>query len=195
MSSLDEELIARYERRELRVAAIVGFYKREIVAAPSECKTVVDIGCGKASVDIALCASLPIETLHLIDGETDALGTKMNRFSETAPVPWRSAGAGAQRVSTFEFPVEIKTWPPDPGLTLPCDYIVSLLAWCHHFPAETYIDFAKRSLRPGGRIVVDCREKFRSYEAMCQHFTPIDRIGAGRKRIRWLFENSGPAPQ
>lgn len=188
MTAPDDDLLTVFERRELKLAAIIGFYKREVAAAPEVCKTVVDIGCGKAGIDIALCAALQIEKVHLIDGTAEDIGPAQNRFSQQAPQPWRNVSAGVKRLAEFGFGDMTKAWPPDHTLSLPCDLIVSLLSWGHHYPVETYLGFARRSLRRGGRIVVDCRDRADSYEVLSRHFRPVARIGCSNKRTRWVFE-------
>lgn len=87
--------------------------------------------------------------------------------------------------------VPVRTWPPDPGLTIPCELIYSNCSWGHHYPIETYLDLARRSLRAGGVLIVDLRrgEKAEHGERVLgDHFGRLGTIESpGKKYLRTVW--------
>ena len=120
---------------------------------PQRFDSILDIGCGGAWIDVFIANNHGLKTVHLMDGVT--AGPKRRGYGE-AGLPWRSVSSGMARVFQ-NAAVGVIGHGPDPSLTIPVDVIISLKSWCHHYPAQHYLPLAKRSLKPGGILVVDVR--------------------------------------
>lgn len=128
---------------------------------PAECKAFLDIGCGSGRVAEHLCrhyGGKPI--VHLLDGDqrVEPVGKEQVGF-ETSTHPWNDRSVAIKHVQSY-FPLAtVVGHPPDPDLTIPVDLIVSTLSWGHHYGVDRYLGLALRSLRPGGRLILDVRSE------------------------------------
>ena len=121
---------------------------------PERFDSILDIGCGPAWVNVWIANERGLKTVHLMDGERE--GQPKTHGYHRATYPWWTVHAGAKRVRE-RTRAEVKTHAPDPTLIIPVDVIISLKSWCHHYPAEHYLNLARRSLKIGGRLIVDIR--------------------------------------
>lgn len=152
--------------------------------------TILDIGCGLAGIDALAARHGLAREFHLLDG--DGTGPKVQGFSSYAPAPWNDVRIGAEVVATNAPPgVEIRTHAADPTLTIPADVILSLRAWGHHFPVSVYAGLARRSLRPGGRIIMDIRRGSGGIADMAEAgFAIYSHIpDPSAKCDRWVFRS------
>jgi hypothetical protein len=136
--------------------------ERLVPFLPARVSSILDIGCGNHPlIDIWLSRyySNPL-TIHLIDGDKQIRprGKEQVNFRQQT-IPWRDRNAAIAMLHREVAGCAVYGHPPDPGLTIPCDLIVSRRSWGHHYPISTYIDLADRSLREGGRIIVDIRNE------------------------------------
>lgn len=146
-----------------------------------EVKAFLDIGCGLGVVAMWVAHHYPCATAHLIEGTSD--GEKFSYRPDGKP--WadvkQALGLWARHCPSRA----VNAWPPDPGLTIPCELIYSICSWGHHYAIETYLDLVRRSLRAGGRLIIDLRagrvgEQGR--EALAKYFRFATDIQVGKKK-------------
>lgn len=157
---------------------------------------IVSIGTGMGGVELMLtrCYVQADQHPHLMivdktaEGEVRAgFGTKMTPFSNTYT-------AHEFLVSNGLEDEDIAIREPNPAAYYgECDVLVSFLSWCHHYPAATYGAFASRTVRPGGRLIVDVRKNTGGAVALEEYgFTQVGQIqlnGINRaKSNRLVFE-------
>ncbi len=135
---------------------------------PVHCENILDIGCGMAGIDLFLylhyCRNV---RLQLMDGtgDTDVKFGFNSRLS-----PYNHMGITRKFLLMNQVAAgHIHLHPIDPNTTIPCDLIISLLSWGFHYPASTYCDLAKRSLKSGGILVLDIR-KGTDYDCLQDNF-------------------------
>ena len=156
---------------------------------PAAVSDFLDIGCGTGAIAMWVARHYqPSVTAHLIDGDTD----HPPQAWRTDGVPWRDVRVALQGFAKHCPCIAVKGWPPDPLLTIPCELIYSTCSWGHHYPIETYLGLAVRSLAPGGTLIVDLRVGERAEHGqavLALHFERIGTIDApGKKYLRtvWL---------
>ena len=120
---------------------------------PEACADFLDIGCGTGAIAMWVARHYRAATAHLIDGDTD----RPPQSWRTDGVPWRDVRVALQGFAKHCPGIRVRGWAPDPGLTIPCELIYSNCSWGHHYPIETYLDLADRSLKRGGTLIVDLR--------------------------------------
>jgi SAM-dependent methyltransferase len=125
---------------------------------PSKIDSILDIGCGLGSVNILLAQDwLYLREINIIDG--DGTVDKRTSFSEDTQA-WSDRKLARDFIkSNVSYRCNVLDHPPDPSLTIHADLIISLKSWGHHYPVSVYLDLVKRSLLPGGRIVMDIRRR------------------------------------
>lgn len=127
-------------------------------------RSLVDIGSGLAVIDIFFGRNGSITNIHLLDG--DGTEKKINGFHAVTPA-WYSVDIGFEVVrSNVSEGVLVHKHYAHPSVEVSVDLIISTRAWGHHFPINTYLDLAKRSLNGGGCIIVDIRRKSDGYNEM-----------------------------
>ncbi len=155
---------------------------------PRNTLSVLDIGCGLGSVNILIARKKDVENINIIEGE----GTENKRTSFHDNIK-----AWADRELARDFiqanvpgKCAVVPYPPDPELTILADLIISFKSWGHHYPVGIYIDLVKRSLKPGGRVVMDIRKgRGDGLKAMQENgFRPIGRTYESPKCERTVFE-------
>ena len=125
---------------------------------PEVATDILDIGCGFPRIDVWLARHYGGGVnLHLMDGDKDNRHLKGAGFHQYATKPYKSRHIAAKYLRKELPDCGVYDYPPDQRLTIPCDLIISRRAWGHHFPVATYLPLAERSLRPGGRIILDIR--------------------------------------
>lgn len=146
-----------HDTPELRLREVAAEREaRQFVDAirPTRPISILDIGCGIALTSLLMTRMTPVTELVLMDGEG---GEKLNSFHNSTR-PWSSLirlAAVAQAVSQAGMYMIV---PAYAGATYPCDVIMSLLSWGHHYPVGTYAALAARSLPEGGKLIIDLRK-------------------------------------
>lgn len=116
-------------------------------------RSILDIGCGLAMVPVILAQRSGIKTIHLMDG--DGTGEKFADYREIGQ-PWNDVQTGVDLVrANVPWGVEVIGHQADPAVTIPVDLIVSFKSWGLHYPVETYMGLAARSLREPDVLVID----------------------------------------
>lgn len=119
-------------------------------------QSMLDIGCGIGLSSLMIAKYSNMNYLGLLDG--DGSGELFSDYRESA-LAWndvRIAGFLARANLPESCKVETFTQTDHP-VTIPVDMIVSFKSWGTHYPVETYLPLAARSLQSGGLIVLDLR--------------------------------------
>ena len=115
---------------------------------PSECSSILDIGCGMAGIDVLLARRYPHAQLHLLDGDGDE--SNFRGGMKPSMLPFNSRGAADQLLAANG--VTKQVWHDIGTQDLKADLVISLLSWGWHYPLETYRVRAKTT-------IADVREK------------------------------------
>lgn len=145
--------------REALHARVKADYEAMKPWLPRGVSDILDIGCGYPLIDTWLARHYGEGvTVHLMDGEARIRpkGKEQVGFQKNTK-PWKSRHAAVEFMRQEVPECRVHGHAADPSLTIPCDLIISRRAWGHHFPVAIYADLAARSLRKGGRIILDVR--------------------------------------
>ena len=115
---------------------------------PAKVSSVLDIGCGLAGVNVLIAKATGCKKINLIDG--DGTGPRKMGFVENTP-PWFDVNIGAEFVRKNTSGVAVKAFHQSEK-SIPCDLLISLKSWAHHYSAETYMALAVASLRKKGEL-------------------------------------------
>ncbi len=151
---------------------------------PDDLSSVLDIGCGHAIIDVYLAGRYPEATFHLLDAAAHVPHDGKNQVGyNEKTIPWKDRHVG-MAVMAHQFPgVAVLGHEPDPSKTIPCDLVVSLRSWGHHYPISEYIFLVERSLSEHGRIVVDLRFNTPGREMFQTHgFALVGVIAGGSQK-------------
>jgi SAM-dependent methyltransferase len=146
-------LIAKFEAKAARdFATIEPWLPRQAAGW-----AVLDIGAGLGGVDIVIARSRAVSLVHIMDG--DGTAEKQSSFRAESRA-WADRQI-ARSLIEANAPKDtlVVAHAPDPAGSIPADLIISLKSWGHHYPAGVYLGLARRSLRVGGRIIMDIRKR------------------------------------
>jgi SAM-dependent methyltransferase len=145
---------------------------------PTSCTSFLDIGCGLGGHAALLGQRLgPQVTAHLLDGaEPRAFRPKDDVTWRPGMTPWTDVYETQRTLLRNGVPRAI-AWTPlkaDEVGQIRVDLILSIRACGYLFPVETYLDLMRRSLRVGGRLIVDLREGTRGGTVLGHYFRGIE---------------------
>jgi SAM-dependent methyltransferase len=140
---------------------ILGEYESIKTSLPPQAERILDIGCGMAGIDVRLFEHYDRRPyLYLMDkARLDLIyyGYKAKAaFYNDIQTARRLLNQNGVPDTHIRF-VEAEATGIDQANT-DFDLVISTIAWGFHFPLSTYLDEVLRSLRPGGRIIVDIRK-------------------------------------
>ena len=157
---------------------------------PEGVSAFLDIGSGLGGIAGHVAKHYPEAVAHLMDGaKAEASWTSYRPGGK----PWACVFAAAQHVRRFSGS-KVEAHVADPDETIPCELIYSTVSWGHHYPIEVYLGLARRSLKPGGTLIVDLRlgevgEHGR--EVLARHFKQAwADIHIGKKYARTVWRNA-----
>jgi SAM-dependent methyltransferase len=147
-------------------------------------QSMLDIGCGLGLSSALIAKYSNMNYLALLDG--DGSGKLFSDYRTDAPA-WNDVRiAGTLARANVGDGCRVETFFQDRELTIPVDLIVSFKSWGTHYPVGHYLPLAKRSLNPGGLIVIDLRpddEDFRERQrrrVLADGFRLVERSGDRR---------------
>ena len=146
----------------------------------------LDIGCGYGGVAMWMAGRYPDATAHLIDGDGSE---KWVGYREDGQA-WADVRIAVRLFEKHCPGRAVKAYRPDPAKTIPCDLIWSNVSWGHHYPIETYLDLALRSLRAGGTLIVDLRlgeVGEHGEDVLARHFIRKGTAHTGKKYTRTVW--------
>lgn len=188
--TIEAELIARgfdAERARLHVER----YERTVAAMrpwlPEIVGRFLDIGSGTGGIAAMISGVYPYAEVNLIDGESAEQSWTSFRPDGA---PWAAVEEAKQLVKAVRPSAAVYAYSP-PIIELPaCGLIYSICSWGHHYPIETYLELVRRSLKPGGTLIVDLRKGrvgAHGREMLGQHFLFTANIGEGKKYDRTVW--------
>lgn len=123
---------------------------------PARGESILDIGCGLAGVNVLLARATGAKVINLIDG--NGFGPRKMGFVENTTA-WFDVNVGAEFIRRNTSGLTVLPFWPDEAANdvIACDLLISLKSWGHHYPVEIYLGLAQRSVRAGGRMVLDIR--------------------------------------
>jgi SAM-dependent methyltransferase len=162
----------------LRESLSAQFYAFEKACAGMKFPTVLDIGCGLASIDVLLVREFGAHTVYLIDGDGSA--PQVHGWNN-ATKPWNDVEQGAWVIkNNAAAEVDVITYVVGKKRTHACDQVdlaISLRSWGHHYPVPVYLPLVRRALRPGGILILDIRRKTAGVQELeAAGFSMIGRI-------------------
>jgi SAM-dependent methyltransferase len=159
---------------------------------PERPRSILDIGCGVAGIDIMLARHYAEKgiypDLYLLD--KSELDDKVYYGIEKVASYYNSLdvarglleanGAKPDKIHSQE----VTGAPVFPGVDF--DLVISLISWGFHYPVSTYLDEVHKRLRPGGRLIIDIRKGQGGEQLVEGKFGSIKIIGEFQKHVRVL---------
>lgn len=162
--------------------AIFMVYESMAPYLPEKCSKIVDIGSGLGGIDAVLNRHYGgfVEVCP-VDGQDDQ--PVVHRHAETfnsEKVTRAFLNAnGVSRVSYFS--------PNALPKAATTKLVISVGSWCFHYPPGLYIEFVRRSLLPGGTLIVDCRRNKPYRGILGESFKEVAVIHQAQKYERVVF--------
>jgi len=142
---------------------------------PQRAGRVLDIGCGLGGIDELAYGHFsqtgPVE-LYLADQDyvsevvTYDFAEESAAYNSLALTRAFLAGRGVDQEAIHTVDVDKAGLPEEVSF----DLILSFLSWGFHFPVETYLDYAKSHLEPGGVLLLDTRTGLDALGLLRRHF-------------------------
>ena len=158
---------------------------------PDPCERILDVGSGLGGINILLHRITKAE-VWLLDGLADGPEMKRNYLTHNSMTVARKfledngvnfGGCFAPDLTEKSARGRVK--PPL------FELVVSLSAWCFHFPPITYLHFVADRLRRGGRLVVDVRADRADYDReLADELRLVAVALTGRKFERRVYERA-----
>lgn len=137
----------------------VAFEASQLIDYLPEKKSILDIGCGNAAIDLFLDRAWDFDEINLFDG----IGAGERKAGyKSASTPWNRVDTAAEFVRTnlSSGKSVVSHYAGTPiQLRAPVDLVYSSWSWGYHYPVNTYIEAARRCLAPNGHLVIDIRHK------------------------------------
>lgn len=160
---------------------------------PEKCGAILDVGSGLGGINILFARHYGNNpSVWLLDGIEDE--PRVERHDAT----FNSAPQACIFLATnglfTAMPIGPASLPevkvPDDGFF---DLVVSVQAWCFHFPPSEYLDFVKRSAMPGATLILDVRKGRDDWrKELSEAFTEIGVAVSPPKFDRVVYRNDRP---
>jgi SAM-dependent methyltransferase len=154
---------------------------------PHTATQILDIGCGLAGIDIYLHRHFPESKIFLLDktGQSKnlhyGLESEASFYNSLRLAHELIERKGVPAECVVEIDIDKDKFPQEKF-----DLIISLLSWGFHYPVSTYLDEVKRSLAPGGMLIIDVRKSSDGEEILRKNFSKVDTLAFGDKKTSRL---------
>lgn len=143
--------------------------------------SILDIGSGLGGIHIKLKELNPQVKVSLLDGAFDP--PEMKAHAVTFNSMYVTEDFLNKNGVDIEEYCPPSRWPKDQY-----DIILSLQSWCFHYNPELYIDMVRACIKPEGRIIVDMRIDYKTWQYVMQEaFGTPTVIREDRKFIRCVY--------
>lgn len=158
---------------------------------PSRCKRLLDIGCGVGGIDVLFHHHYDLlgETpeLYLLD-RTETPSAPRYGFHRTSSFYNSLSVARDLLLANGVQPSNVhllEVGSRDLDDVNEIDIVISLVSWGFHYPLDTYIEYVRRAVRPGGVVILDVRKGTGGYRELERTFGDASVILEDKKR--WRF--------
>ena len=157
---------------------------------PASAGAVLDIGCGVGGIDAPLFEHFGRDAatrFYMLD-KTDLTPKVYYGFQQHAAYYnsleitrefLEANGVPASNIHLMEATADNRI-----DLSEPVDIAISLLSWGYHYPVDTYLSRVHELLSPGGKLILDVREKTDGEEKLRAVFGNATRIWEGNSAWR-----------
>jgi len=151
---------------------------------PMFCEAILDVGSGLGGIDLLLARHYVSPEVVLLDGFNDpAEHSRHDRTFSNASAALRFFEANGGPRPGF-----IDTDFREAHDVDQFDLVVSLHAWCFHFPPEAYLDAVLGLCAPGARLILDVRnEKGDWLECLNHRLIPVGIARRAQKFTRRVY--------
>lgn len=149
-------------------------------------RVVLDIGCGLAYIDVLIAQAVPLQHIHLVDGDGTVPQVAGYRPDTKA---WNDVTLGVEMVRlNTDVPVTGHHDVPK-KINVKSDLIISCRSWGHHYPIDVYLATVDRCLMPDGYVITDIRNKTDGLARLKTiGLEPVQQISdPSLKCTRWLL--------
>jgi SAM-dependent methyltransferase len=169
-------------------------YRRSLLAdmgtmllwLPERCAAVLDVGSGLGGIDILLSRHYGGRpAIWLLDGHFDDPEVKAHNqtFNSMAVARAFLRDNGAMLKGTA-------SGGDSPRGVAVHDLVISLQAWCFHFPPAGYLSFVKSAMKPGATLILDVRRDRDDWrDELRGAFTEVGIAHSATKFERVVFRN------
>jgi len=148
----------------------------------------LDIGCGLGLIDALIAKITGANHVHMMDGQ-GAIDNRVMGYNDGTKA-WADVRVG-RRLVAANTDADVTAHVADPTVTIPVDLIVSFKSWGHHYNIDEYLPLALRSLKPGGRVIVDLRNGKGGREVLeANGFKVVGSFIASPKCVRTILERT-----
>jgi len=151
---------------------------------PTNIKTILDIGCGVAGIDVLLHTVSGAE-IYLID--KSQVDKKVFYFFEKRGSFYNSLSVAKELLNQNGVKnvfLQEATENNEIKFKKKFDLIISLLSWGFHYPIETYLESVYEHMNFGASLIVDVRKETGGLELLTKKFKMVNIIYNGRKHVR-----------
>jgi hypothetical protein len=158
---------------------------------PERCGAIMDVGSGLGGINILLARHYdPSPEIWLLDGDGDkpSVSAHDHTFNDMVVATKFLMDNNLSMTGFFR---ANKDMPSLYGALPPrIDLLVSLQAWCFHFPPSAYLDFIRPGLNPGATLILDVRKDKTDWrEELRDAFTEVGIAVSAHKFDRVVFKN------
>ncbi len=167
-------------------------FSQILPSLPSSMTSLLDIGCGVAGFEVVLNQHFKNSVDNYLLDKTATDKTIYYKFEKRGSF-YNSLETAKHLLTANSVPetkIHLQEATPDNKILLSAtsiDVVISLISWCFHYPAETYLDEVCRVLKPGGILIVDVRKGTDGEERIRAKLTYQKTIHEDKKMKRLCF--------